>query len=289
VSLYILAGIRKRDYSSNEAALKYFLMGAFSTGVLLMGIAFIYGAVGSFDLGHLHNYVIENQGGYGLLFYVGLLFLTISLCFKIGAAPFHFWTPDVYEGSPTLITGFMATAVKIAGFASFLRLFSIVFASVWSFWSPVLFGVITLSLFIGNITALYQKTFKRMLAYSSISHVGYLLIAILALGESAGNAVFLYGTAYSLASLVAFAILIKVKERFGSDSLDVFNGLAKKNPYLAFALTAYYFRVIIAMYFKDCFEDAEVALPFNYKLVITICLILTFFLGIYPACLFGLL
>ncbi len=237
VSLYILAGIRKDDFKSNEAALKYFLMGAFSTGFLLFGITLLYGASGSFDLAEIREYVIANPTGISPLFYTGITLLIIGLCFKVGAAPFHFWTPDVYEGSPTLITAFMSTVVKTAGFAAFLRLFLMCFAPLHDFWMPALLGISLLTLFIGNVTALYQHSFKRMLAFSSISHVGYMLFAIVALGASSSNSVFVYATAYSIASIIAFAVLILVKRQTGADNFDSFNGLAKKNPFIAFSLT----------------------------------------------------
>ncbi len=237
VSLYILAGIRKRDFKSNEAALKYFLMGAFSTGFLLFGITLIYGSTGSFDLGVIKEYVISNPKGISPLFYSGLMLMVIGLCFKVGVAPFHFWTPDVYEGSPTLITAFMSTVVKTAGFAAFLRLFLTCFAPLHDFWMPALLVITVITLFIGNITALYQNSFKRMMAFSSISHAGYMMFAIVALGASSANAVFVYATAYSVASIIAFAVLILVKRQTGSDNFDSFNGLAKRNPFLAFTLT----------------------------------------------------
>lgn len=237
VSLYILAGIRKDDFKSNEAALKYFLMGAFSTGFLLFGIALLYGATGTFDLAALKDYVIANHDGISPLFYTGLMLLIIGLCFKVGAAPFHFWTPDVYEGSPALITAFMSTVVKTAGFAAFLRIFLMCFAPLHDFWMPALLIISVITLFVGNITALYQHSFKRMLAFSSISHVGYMLFAIVALGAESVNSVFVYATAYSVASIIAFAVLILVKRTTGSDNFDSFNGLARKNPFIAFTLT----------------------------------------------------
>ncbi|SKB67505.1 NADH-quinone oxidoreductase subunit N [Daejeonella lutea] len=237
VSLYILAGIRKDDFKSNEAALKYFLMGAFSTGFLLFGITLLYGATGTFDLTQIRDYVIANPTGISPLFYTGITLLIIGLCFKVGAAPFHFWTPDVYEGSPTLITAFMSTVVKTAGFAAFLRLFLMCFAPLHDFWMPALLVISLLTLFVGNVTALYQHSFKRMLAFSSISHVGYMLFAIVALGVNSSNSVFIYATAYSIASIVAFAVLILVKRQTGADNFDSFNGLAKKNPFIAFTLT----------------------------------------------------
>ncbi|HXI00433.1 MAG TPA: NADH-quinone oxidoreductase subunit N [Sphingobacteriaceae bacterium] len=237
VSSYILTGIKKKDPASNEAALKYFLMGAFSTGFLLFGITLLYGATGSFDLQGIKNYVISNPSGVSALFYGGIVLTTIGLCFKVGAAPFHFWTPDVYEGAPALITAFMSTVVKTAGFAAFLRLFATCFAPLHDFWMPVLLVITIATLFIGNITALYQQSFKRMLAYSSISHAGYMMFAIVALGANSSNAVFLYATAYSIASVIAFAALILVKRVTGSDRFESFNGLAKKNPFLAFTVT----------------------------------------------------
>jgi NADH-quinone oxidoreductase subunit N len=237
VSLYILAGIKKRDFASNEAALKYFLMGAFSTGFLLFGITLIYGTTGSFDLAVIRDYILSHPNGISYLFYTGILLIIVGLCFKVGAAPFHFWTPDVYEGSPTLITAYMATVVKTAGFAAFLRLFSICFAPLADFWTPSLLVITIITLFIGNITALYQHNFKRMLAFSSISHVGYMLFAIVALGAASANAVFVYASAYSIASIIAFGVLMLVQQQSGSSSFDNFNGLGKSNPFLAFVLT----------------------------------------------------
>ena len=327
VSLYILAGIRKKDFKSNEAALKYFLMGAFSTGFLLFGIALLYGATGSFDLTEIKNYVISNPTEISPLFYSGIMLLIIGLCFKVGAAPFHFWTPDVYEGSPTLVTAFMSTVVKIAGFAAFLRLFLMCFAPLHDFWMPVLLIISVVTLFIGNVTALYQHSFKRMLAFSSISHVGYMLFAIVALGQDSINSVFIYATAYSIASIIAFAVLILVKRQTGSDNFNSFNGLAKKNPFIALTLTVsmlslagipltagfigkfmmfstalseyhvwlvvlavinavigifYYFRVIVAMYFRDA-ERNEIQSSFYFNFVLGFSAVLTFIVGIYPA------
>ncbi len=220
VSLYILAGIKKNDFASNEAALKYFLMGAFSTGFLLFGIALIYGATGSFNLQAIRDWALAHPKGIDPMFGTGIMLIIVGLCFKVGAAPFHFWTPDVYEGSPTLITAFMSTVVKTAGFAAFLRLFSECFAPMSDFWMPVLLVITIVTLFIGNITALYQQSFKRMLAFSSISHAGYLLFAIVALGAGSANSVFMYSTAYSIASIIAFGALILVQQQSGSDNFD---------------------------------------------------------------------
>ncbi|RZK80043.1 MAG: NADH-quinone oxidoreductase subunit N, partial [Pedobacter sp.] len=149
VSLYILAGIRKSNFSSNEASLKYFLMGAFSTGFLLFGITLIYGATGSFDLDAINRHLVGNHTSISPMFYSGLILMMIGLSFKIGAAPFHFWVPDVYEGSPTLITTFMSTVVKTAGFAAFLRLFADTLAPLHDFWMPPMMVIVCLTLLIG--------------------------------------------------------------------------------------------------------------------------------------------
>lgn len=237
VALYILVGIRKRDLVSNEASLKYFIMGAFSTGFLLFGITLMYGATVTFDLEGLKQYVISNPQGISPLFYAGILLMLVGLCFKIGAAPFHFWTADVYEGAPILITSYMSTVVKVASFAGFLRLFSTVLVPLNDFWTPVLLTICIITLFVGNISALMQSSFKRMLAYSSIAHAGYMLFAIVSLGSDSASGIFTYATAYSLASVTAFGILIIVKRKVGSEQFESFNGLAKTSPLLALLLT----------------------------------------------------
>lgn len=237
VALYILAGIRKRDFASNEASLKYFLMGAFSTGFLLFGIALIYGASGSFDVAGIQAYVQQNTEQISPLFYIGILLLIVGLGFKVGAAPFHFWVPDVYDGSPILITIFMSTVVKVAAIATFLRLFWLCFEPLQAYWGPLLLGMSICTLFIGNITALMQQSFKRMLAYSSISHVGYMLFALFSMSGASANYILVYVFAYSLSSIVGFGSLILVKRAVGSDHFTAFNGLAGKNPLLAFTLT----------------------------------------------------
>ena len=237
VALYILVGIRKKDFNSNEAALKYFLMGAFSTGFLLFGITLIYGATGTFDISGVRDYLMNNTMAVSPLFYGGIILLLVGLCFKVGASPFHFWTPDVYDGAPILITTYMSTVVKVASFAGFLRLFDQVFAPLQDFWSPVLLTIIIITLFVGNFSAMMQSSFKRMLAYSSIAHAGYMLFAIVSLGTHASSAVLTYATAYSLASVVAFTTLLLVKRHTGSDQFISFNGLSKSNPGLALVVT----------------------------------------------------
>jgi NADH-quinone oxidoreductase subunit N len=234
LSLYILAGLRKRDILSNEAALKYFLMGAFSTGFLLFGIAMLYGATGSFLLTEIELY-LRNQVNSTQPFMVsGILLLMVGLMFKVAAAPFHFWTPDVYQGSPTLVTGYMATVGKVAAFAAFLRLFQFAFAPTQDTYQVIIATVAVVTMFTGNILAIYQSSIKRMLAYSSISHAGYMLIAIMASNNLANSAVLYYSIAYTVASLPAFVIVLIIQGNRMNDSNTSFDGLSKQNPVLAF-------------------------------------------------------
>lgn len=237
ISLYIMAGSNKSNAGSNEAALKYFLMGSFASAFLLLGIALIYGATGSLHLQGIANYIDSNAGNLSMLCIVGILMMMVGLAFKASAAPFHFWAPDVYEGSPTLITAFMATVVKTAAIAAFLRLFYHCFSSINLEWNIVLSLIAILTMTIGNLTALYQKNFKRLLAYSGISHAGYLLIGIITLTDESANAVFYYAMAYSLSTIMAFAILLVLSNGSDDTSIESFNGLAKKNPVMAFAMT----------------------------------------------------
>ncbi len=229
IPLYILTGAEKRNLRSNEAALKYFLMGSFSTGLMLMGIALLYGATGSFGLvrvstGMAGNYV-------SMLTIGGLLFLMVSFAFKVSAAPFHFWTPDVYDGAPTVFTSFMATIAKAAAFAGFIKLFDVkAFETASEVDWKMLFSVLVVAtLLIGNITAVYQQSVKRMLAYSSIAQAGFMLIALLTLNATAKEGFVLYAASYSLATIGIFAILIKMKDI----TFEGFNGLAKREPVVA--------------------------------------------------------
>jgi NADH-quinone oxidoreductase subunit N len=295
IPLYILTGSDKRNLKSNEASLKYFLMGAFSTGILLMGIAFIYGgnANGSFYIGNLQM----AEGAMSPMIAVGLVFLVIALSFKVSAAPFHFWTPDVYDGAPTVFTSFMSTIVKVAGFFAFVRLFGTAFGKVQGQWQNLIVFITIATLLIGNVTAVFQQSVKRMLAYSSIAQAGFMMFAVFSLNEKANDGLIIYSAAYCLATIGIFAVLIKMKDY----TIEGFNGLGKTNPLLALCATIfllsltgipltagfqskffmlmgaienghkfwlviiavlfaaisayYYFRIIQAMYFKDATEN----------------------------------
>jgi NADH-quinone oxidoreductase subunit N len=231
IPLYILTGADKRNLKSNEASLKYFLMGAFSTGLMLMGIALIYGATGTF----MTNNMQFTGGNVPVLVIAGMMMLLFSMSFKVSAVPFHFWTPDVYDGAPTVFTSFMATVVKAAGFIAFMRLFEEAFGSFQPQWK-LLVGIITaLTLFVGNITAVFQQNVKRMLAYSSISQAGFMMLAVYSVNTDAREGLILYAAAYSLATIGIFAVLIKMEDY----TFEGFNGFATRHPVVAGTLVIF--------------------------------------------------
>jgi NADH-quinone oxidoreductase subunit N len=230
IPLYVLAGSKKKDPASNEAALKYFIMGAFATSVLLLGIVLVYGASGSFSLEGIGLYLLNHPAEVPAFFKVGVLLMMIGLCFKVGAAPFHFWTPDVYQGSPTTITLFMATAVKTSAFAAFFLLFNRIFSIVPDTWVISLVVISGTTMLLGNIMAVRQTDLKRIMAYSSISHAGFMLMAVISLRNGAASVLWMYTLAYSLASVAAFSVLILAQEQKGSTALAAFKGLGKWHP-----------------------------------------------------------
>jgi NADH-quinone oxidoreductase subunit N len=237
ISMYILAGSKKFDLASNEAAMKYFLTGSFATGFLLFGIALIYGSTGSFDIKEISHHTSLNSHSLPQYFSIGVILIMIGLSFKLAVAPFHFWAPDVYHGSPTLITAYMSTVVKIAGIAAFYRLFNICFSNVSEIWVRILLIFSVATIFAGNLAGLYQNNMKRLLAYSSISHAGYMIMGIVALNKTSASALLLYTTSYSLVTIAAFGIIILVREARHNDDIETFNGLARTNPYMSFTLT----------------------------------------------------
>jgi NADH-quinone oxidoreductase subunit N len=318
IPLYILAGSEKRNLKSNEASLKYFLMGAFSTGLMLMGIALVYGATGSFYTAN-----IQASNSSSVLLIAGMMMLLFSMSFKVSAAPFHFWTPDVYDGSPTVFTSFMATIVKAALFIGFMRLFDEAFGNLQAEWKILVAVIVAVTLFIGNITAVFQQSVKRMLAYSSIAQAGFMMMAVYALNTSdAREGLMLYAAAYSFATIGIFAVLVKMQDQ----SFTGFNGFAKQHPVIAgvlvifllslagIPLTAgflskfymlrgslavgsawltifavlmaaisvyYYFRLIEAMYFK---EGPAVSAEFSpgFRITLIGLAVITIVLGLFP-------
>ena len=235
IPLYILTGSDKKNLLSNEASLKYFLMGSFSTGILLLGITLCYGAIGSF---RLEAPIIIPSKGMAMeqfLLSAGLILIFAAMNFKVSAAPFHFWTPDVYDGAPTVFTSFMATIVKAAGFIAFISIFHVQAKALGYSWILLLTFVIIATLLIGNISAVFQRSVKRMLAYSSIAQAGFMLFALYGVSDFANEGILLYAVVYSIASIGIFAVLVKMKDY----SFEAFNGLAKANPLLAFVTTIF--------------------------------------------------
>lgn len=238
ISLYVLAGSKKRDLNSNEAGMKYFLTGSFASGFLLFGIALVYGATGSFDLDIIREKLPQAiNGGQAPLVYGGLLLLLGGMFFKVSAAPFHFWAPDVYQGSPSLVTAFMATVAKISAAVALYRLLQMGFVSIFPQFELVFSIIVVLTICVGNIMAVPQTNFKRMLAFSGISHAGYLLLCILCVQNDTSGTLLYYGIAYGVANVTAFAISIPVFKSMESENISAFNGLVRKKPVQAIMLT----------------------------------------------------
>lgn len=325
LSLYVLAGSRKDSLLSNESSFKYFLMGSFATGFLLMGIALVYGATGLFHLDKIAVYIHDHAAHLPPFFHAGVLLIIVGMAFKISAVPFHFWAPDVYEGAPTIITALMATLVKVAAFAGLYRLLGGCFSGVEGSWKLVLQVLTVCTLLVANVTAVYQVNVKRMLAYSSVGHAGYVLLAFVSAGPALGDTVYYYLASYASATLAAFLVLMAV-ERSAPSAHDAFNGLFKRNAFLAVGMTVallsmagipplagffakylvftgalsrgylelvvlavitsligvfYYFRVIIAMYFREP-GDSPVPLSVSLRILLTVLILIVIALGIWP-------
>lgn len=238
IALYVLTGFTTRRVASVEAALKYLLIGAFATGFLLYGIAFIYGGAGTTKLAAVRSLLAGSpEARQDALFYAGLALLSIGLAFKVGAVPFHQWVPDVYEGAPTAVTAFMAASAKVAALAALLRAFPLGFAPLQPYWAGGLALLAALTMILGNLIALTQTNLKRLLAYSSIAHAGYILVGVVAGGALGLQAVLYYGLAYALMTLGSFGIIILLGERHREHlDLEEYRGLASTNPWLAWAL-----------------------------------------------------
>ncbi len=236
VSVYVLAGFNRGSVFSAEAALKYFLVGAFASAFLLYGIALLWGATGSTGLADIGARL--SGGEVPVLGKLGLGLLLIGMGFKVAAVPFHMWAPDVYDGSPTPVTGFMATGVKAAGFLGLARILYEAFPAATEVWQPVVAALAVASMVLGNFVALSQRSLKRMLAYSSIAHAGYLLTALWPGSRLGSGATLLYLAAYTLTSLAVFGILSVLGRGGERDvTLDSIAGLARRRPWLAFALS----------------------------------------------------
>jgi NADH-quinone oxidoreductase subunit N len=327
LSSYILAGYFKNEQKSTEAAMKYFVLGAVSSAILLYGISLIYGVTGTLNLLHIATAMSTLVTNDALMF--GIMLLGAGLCFKIAAAPFHVWTPDVYEGSPTPITAFLSTASKAAAFAIFARIFYVGLQHFRLDWQYVLAAIAALSMLVGNLAAITQENIKRLLAYSSIGHAGYVLLGILSVSEMGLRGVLVYSVVYVFATLGIWAtVLMLEKNDYAGESVDDFEGLHRRAPFWAFAMLVfllslggipptsgfigkyflfyaavgagfgwlaviavlmsavsmfYYVRIVAAMYLRGDGREELVTTTRGLKIVAVVALIVTLFLGLWPA------
>jgi NADH-quinone oxidoreductase subunit N len=240
IAVYALAGFLRDDPRSNEAALKYFLLGAFSTGFLLYGIALIYGATGSIKLEPIEA-ALSRPATDNALLLAGVGLLLIGFGFKVAAVPFHMWTPDAYEGAPTPVTAFMAVGVKAAAFAGFMRIFMVHLGPLSPQWTMVLWVMAVLTMTVGNLSALVQTNIKRMLAYSAIAHAGYILVGMTAVASPrAGGAILYYLLGYAFTNLGALAVAVALERRGAvRDNIADYRGLATRHPMLAAAMALF--------------------------------------------------
>lgn len=238
IAVYALTAFNRRDRKSAEAGLKYFLLGAFSTGFFLYGIALVYGATGSTNIAVIGSSVSTGSASAMLKF--GVAFLAIGFGFKVSAVPFHMWTPDVYEGAPAPVTAFMSTGVKAAAFIAFLRVFYVAFDPIHAVWYPILWWLAAITMVTANLIALVQSNVKRMLAYSSIAHAGYLLVAITAANQTAAAGLLFYLLVYTVMNIGAFAIVIGVAHQ-GEERLQIedYAGFGWAHPTLGVILTIF--------------------------------------------------
>lgn len=329
---YVLAASEPKKLKSNEAGMKYFIMGAFASSFILFGIALIYGAIGSFDSVTIAIASAAQANSLPIWFSLGFVMITVGMMFKASIVPFHFWAPDVYEGSPTLVTALMSTLVKVAAIGALYKVVTILAVAVTPTYQVVLIVLSILTMTVGNITALKQKNIKRMMAYSGISHAGFMMMTLLALGSSA-NTVLYYAAAYSLAGVAAFAIIMGVCRGKDNEDINNFFGLVKRQPVLTAMLTCaflslsgipvfagffakffvfdqmlqaghlvlvifgilnsvvavfYYLGVANVMITKEPETTERLHVPFEYKAVAFIAIVLNLLLGIFPSVIMGL-
>lgn len=240
LSIYVLCGLLREHIRSVEAALKYFLLGAFATGFLLYGMALTYGSTGLLDVVRMGAFVQAVGFKASPMFLMGMALLIVGFGFKIASVPFHMWTPDVYEGAPTSITAFMATGVKVAAFGAFLRVFYTAFYSFIPEWSAVLWFLAAVTMTAGNVLALVQTNLKRLLAYSSIAHAGYILVAFITGDKILSSSILFYLLAYAFMNIGAFTVIILLGRR-GEENEDIesYAGLGVRHPFIAVCMSVF--------------------------------------------------
>jgi NADH-quinone oxidoreductase subunit N len=245
ISSYILAGFFRDDKRNNEAALKYFLLGSFATAFFLYGVALIYGATGSINLDVVRQSISSPNVAQPVMILLAAALMFVGLGFKVSASPFQMWAPDVYQGAPTPVSAFLSAGPKAAGFAIFLRIFLTAFRPIGAHWEPLVWGASLLSMTVGNFAALTQSNFKRMLAYSSIAHAGYVLVALAARSDVGTAAAMFYLVAYACMNIGAFTVVSHLSGRGEKyTDIDDFKGLARKQPFTAAMLTIFLLSLI---------------------------------------------
>ena len=246
IAIYVLVAFRRRDFLSNEAALKYFLIGAFAIGFFLYGVSLIYGVAGSTNFGNIAAAVSQRGLAKNPVFLLAIALILAGFGFKVSLVPFHMWTPDVYQGAPTPITSLMATAVKAASFGAFLRLFSLCFMPSQGQWEGIVWVLAVVTMTAGNLIALVQRNIKRMLAYSSIAHAGYILVGVAALGTdntNAASSIMFYVLVYAFMTLGAFAFVSAIEKKGFTRGLEEgdYSGLGLQRPFLGFCMAVFMF------------------------------------------------
>ncbi len=239
LSLYILVGFLRHDQLSNESGLKYLLLGAFATGFFLFGAAITYGATGTTNYNDIVAAITNNTILSDTYLFLGIGLLLIGFAFKVALVPFHMWSPDVYQGAPTTVTGFLCTAPKAAGFGALIILFNRAFVEIHYQWQDIFWFLSALTMTVGNVSALIQHNVKRMLAFSSVSHAGFLIMGILVLNETSISAVLFYLVVYSIVNLGAFAIVSAAEQEEKGLNLKDYRGLAAQHPWLSAAMTIF--------------------------------------------------
>jgi NADH-quinone oxidoreductase subunit N len=235
LSSYALVALNRDSKLSSEAAIKYFVLGALSSGMLLYGMSMVYGATGTLDLVQLHAAIPQSAMPHLLVF--GLIFMIIGVAFKLGAAPFHMWIPDVYQGAPTPVTAFVGSASKLAAFGMAFRLLATGMSDLSQHWQLMLAALAVLSLAIGNVVAIVQTNIKRLLAYSTISHMGYLLLGLVNAGPEGYSAAMFYAVSYALMSTAAFGVILALSRAgFECEEIEDFKGLNQRAPWMAFLM-----------------------------------------------------
>jgi NADH-quinone oxidoreductase subunit N len=275
LSLYAMVAMHRTSNRASEAAMKYFVLGALASGILLYGMSMIYGATGSLDIATVAKSLASGHGNRTILLF-GLVFVVSGIAFKLGAVPYHMWVPDVYDGAPTAVTLLIGTAPKLAAYAFMLRLLGVALGGLWFDWQGMLIVLALLSMVIGNVVAIAQTNIKRMLAYSSIANMGFMLMGFLAANPNGYSAAMFYAVAYVLTSLASFGmVMLLSRDGFEADQLDDFKGLNQRSPWWAFVMLLVMFSLAgipptVGFYAKFTVIQAAVDAGFTWLAVVAV-------------------